>query len=374
MAPGLGRVAGTQLVEELKSSNGWRRDTAARLIYQKQDRSVVDDLQRLASGQDEVIGANSRIVGLGTDLGHLAQRRSAWHWRPASPGSWSRRSGCANLIWRLIPSCWATWTAAKLENPVVRFQWLMSQVRHPGWAEAKTAVPLVERAVAVSLSAPCDSWTRTALIAGCGRHGLLLLSQLVDAASQKADVRFGELREWVGKISETIGRGGDAREVAGLLDVLDPARPIGKLPEWSSVQLSGLVGPRHGIAQPGAITWCPPGSVSRKRLAIAWSAVAGVVSSSACAGGMRSAATRLLRSGPEDVAVPALLVRFESGDLVALESLSSFKGHEIGPRVLKSLCRVDGCRAASGSGCDDCGFGSNRVVVGRDSSGHRAPC
>ncbi len=334
VAPGLGRVAGAQLVEELKSSNGWRRDTAARLIYQKQDRSVVDDLQRLASDQDEVIGrihalwALDGLGGLGPETVGLALA--------------SRESRVVVQALRLCephlashPELLDKVDRRQLENPAVRFQWLMSQVRHPGWAEAKTAVPLVERAVAVSLSAPCDSWTRTALIAGCGRHGLLLLSQLVDAASQKADVRFGELRDWVSRISETIGRGGDAREVAGLLDVLDPERPIGKLPGWSSVQLSGLVGLDTGLRSRGQSLGAPPGSVSRKRLAIAWRAVVGW-SARPPVPGMRSAATRLLRSGPEDVAVPALLLRFESGDLVALESLTSFKGHEIGSRVLES--------------------------------------
>ncbi len=333
-APGLGRVAGPKLVAELKSSNGWRRDTAARLIFQKQDRSVVPELERLASNPDEVIGRIHALWAL-DGLGVLT---------PEVIGSalGSEESRVVVQALRLCemhlashPELLSQVDRRQLGNPAVRFQWLLSQFRHPGWARAVTAGPLVDQAVSSCLSAPCDSWTRIALIAGCGRHGLVLLRRLVGAASQLADVRFDELRDWVGVISETIGRGGDAREVAGLLDVLDPGRPIGKLPEWFSVQLSGLVGLDTGLRSRGQSLGAPPGAFAKKRLAAAWRVVAGW-SARPPVKGMRAVATRLLRSGPEDVAVPALLDRFANGDLVALASLSSFKGHGIGPGVLKS--------------------------------------
>ena len=340
-APGLGRVAGPALVAELKSPNGWRRDTAARLIYQKQDRSVVSDLERLASDPDEVIGRIHALWAL-DGLGGLTPEVIG-----AALGSTDSRVVVQAL--RLCESRLASHPELlnqvgrrHLRDPSVRFQWLMSQFRHPGWARVATAGPLAEQAVAACLSAPCDSWTRTALVAGCGRHGLVLLSRLVGAASQMADLRFGELRDWIGVISETIGRGGNAREVAGLLDVLDPARPIGKLPEWSSVQLAGLVGLDTGLRSRGGSLGSPPGGFSGKRLAAAWRIVAGWSARPPVAG-MGSVATRLLRSGPDGVAVPSLLDRFANGDLVALESLSSFKGHGIGAGVLK---RYTGMTAA----------------------------
>ena len=45
--PRLGAAAVTQLVAELESANGWRRETAHRLIYERQDRSAIEPLRRL---------------------------------------------------------------------------------------------------------------------------------------------------------------------------------------------------------------------------------------------------------------------------------------------------------------------------------------
>jgi putative membrane-bound dehydrogenase-like protein len=46
----LGRLSTEQLVAVLENKNGWHRDTAARLLYERQDKSAVEPLRRLSSG------------------------------------------------------------------------------------------------------------------------------------------------------------------------------------------------------------------------------------------------------------------------------------------------------------------------------------
>jgi putative membrane-bound dehydrogenase-like protein len=46
--PQLGKATTAELVALLESQNGWTRDTAARLLYQRQDKAAVEPLRRLA--------------------------------------------------------------------------------------------------------------------------------------------------------------------------------------------------------------------------------------------------------------------------------------------------------------------------------------
>jgi putative membrane-bound dehydrogenase-like protein len=66
--PRLGKARTAELVGLLDHPNGWHRDTASRLLYQRQDRSAIDPLRRLAAGSKQPIGrahALWTLAGLG---------------------------------------------------------------------------------------------------------------------------------------------------------------------------------------------------------------------------------------------------------------------------------------------------------------------
>ncbi len=66
--PKLGKATSDELVALLEHPDGWHRDTASRLLYQRQDRSAVPGLRRLAAGSKRPIGraqALSSLAGLG---------------------------------------------------------------------------------------------------------------------------------------------------------------------------------------------------------------------------------------------------------------------------------------------------------------------
>ena len=340
-APGLGLLNSGQLVEELRAANGWRRDTAARLIYQRQDRAAIKPLERLAVDEQAVIGRIHALWALdgleALSPAVIAEALSSGDGRVVIHAlrlCEEHLKSHPELLGRVDPE--------RIEVPAVRFQWLLSQSRHPGWSTAATARGLVERAVATCLARPCDRWTRRALVAGCGRHGLVLLEAVLRAWSGHEAVRFDELRDVVGIIAETIGRRGDPREVTGTLELLDPGQPIAAGPMWAGVHLAGLAGLDTGLARGGRTLGDPPGNFDRKRLAATWQTL--VQWSLRPPGpGLGPVATGLLRSGPEAEVVPALLAKFARGDLVALRSLTSFDSSEIGTSV---LARYSGLTAA----------------------------
>ena len=47
--PRLREASTAELVAELENTNGWHRDTAARLLFERQDRAAVAALERLAT-------------------------------------------------------------------------------------------------------------------------------------------------------------------------------------------------------------------------------------------------------------------------------------------------------------------------------------
>jgi putative membrane-bound dehydrogenase-like protein len=67
-SPKLSKATTAELVALLEHPNGWQRDTAARLIYQRQDQSAVGPLRRLAAAAKTPLGrthARHALAGLG---------------------------------------------------------------------------------------------------------------------------------------------------------------------------------------------------------------------------------------------------------------------------------------------------------------------
>ncbi|HEY4308086.1 MAG TPA: PVC-type heme-binding CxxCH protein [Pirellulales bacterium] len=58
-APTLGKATGSELVAHLKRANGWQRDTAQRLLVEREDKSVVPELLVLARGDDALAASHA---------------------------------------------------------------------------------------------------------------------------------------------------------------------------------------------------------------------------------------------------------------------------------------------------------------------------
>jgi putative membrane-bound dehydrogenase-like protein len=62
--PKLGKATTAELVALLEHPNGWHRDTAARLLYQRQDRAVLEPLRKLAATSTTPLGRAHALYAL----------------------------------------------------------------------------------------------------------------------------------------------------------------------------------------------------------------------------------------------------------------------------------------------------------------------
>jgi putative membrane-bound dehydrogenase-like protein len=62
--PRLSAAATTELVKTLDHSNGWHRETAARLIYERQDRSAIPALEQMLNGSANALGRLHALYAL----------------------------------------------------------------------------------------------------------------------------------------------------------------------------------------------------------------------------------------------------------------------------------------------------------------------
>ena len=71
--PRLGDASSQELVSLLENSNGWHRDTASRLLYQRQDATVTAELEKVALTSDLAEGRMAALYSL-DGLGTLSER------------------------------------------------------------------------------------------------------------------------------------------------------------------------------------------------------------------------------------------------------------------------------------------------------------
>ncbi|MBI2946967.1 MAG: cytochrome C, partial [Verrucomicrobia bacterium] len=71
--PKLGRASTEALVQMLAHENGWHRDTAARLLYQRQDRSAIPALEKMLAGTGAPLGRLHAFYAL-SGLGAVTER------------------------------------------------------------------------------------------------------------------------------------------------------------------------------------------------------------------------------------------------------------------------------------------------------------
>ncbi|HZW33309.1 MAG TPA: PVC-type heme-binding CxxCH protein, partial [Isosphaeraceae bacterium] len=161
--PKLGRATTAELVALLEHPDGWHRDTASRLLYQRQDRSAVAPLRRLAAGSERPIGrahALSALAGLGAlepgdvlaALSDPEPRLRAHALRLAEPFGRDR-----------VPIQQRMEEMVDDPDPMVRYQLAFSLGALPGPKAAPALAALAKRDGA-------DRWMRVALLSsvtGC---------------------------------------------------------------------------------------------------------------------------------------------------------------------------------------------------------------
>lgn len=208
--PRLGEASTQELVAALESANGWKRDTAHRLLYERQDRSAVEPLRRLVHGSESEL---ARLHALWS-LEGLESLREEEVLRGLSDLSAGVREHAVRLAEpRLKRSPSLLRRVLKLvddPDPRVRFQvaFTLGEVEGPGATAGLVRIAWRDGG---------DPWVRTAVLSSAAERSgpmLLELMEHVEYARSEAG------REMLGALAVVVGAGNRTEELDRVLDRL----------------------------------------------------------------------------------------------------------------------------------------------------------
>jgi len=209
-APRLGKAATAELVALLENANGWHRDTASRLIYQRQDAAAVAPLRKLAAESKSPLGRLHALYAL-DGLKRLEETVLLRALDDAEPRV---REHALRLAERFASS---PAIRARLEQMVtdadlrVRYQLAFSLGQFPGDLPTRNLVTLAK-------SDGKDAWFRLAILSSSnGRAGNLF--RLVLADRKLRDETHG--KSLLEALAAQIGAAGKKDELAAVVQGLD---------------------------------------------------------------------------------------------------------------------------------------------------------
>ena len=209
-APRLAQATGDELLLALESRDGWARDTAARLIFERQDRRVVAGLERLVKKSESAatrVAALWALQGLGSLRGEILgmalrddeERVRETALRLAEPVLDSIGS-LRDLVFSMGID----------RDPRVRFQlaFTLGESQDPRAAELLARLARTESG---------DAWMRTAILSSVGRApGRMLQALLADPEWSLTEAG----RAWLDQLAQIVGIRHDPGELDATLAVI----------------------------------------------------------------------------------------------------------------------------------------------------------
>jgi hypothetical protein len=174
----LGDATIQELVATLEHANAWHRETAQRLLYERQDQASVEPLQRLLWTSKSAVGRLHALYSLAgqqglrrEDLLHAIKDAEAQIRRHAvqlAEPMLDKDETLQHYLYDLIDD----------ESPVVRFQVALSlgEVKHEHAGEALAEIAMAEGN---------DEWIRAAILSSAGSQPLAILKALLANARNR---------------------------------------------------------------------------------------------------------------------------------------------------------------------------------------------
>ena len=322
--PRLGDATTAELVEHLEHPNGWWRDTAGRLIYERQDRSVVELLRgRLVESSLDV--GRMHVLWALEGLDALSQDDLAAALVDRAPGVRECAVRLAEPHLNDAPALLdQILTLARDPNPRVRFQ--------AAFTLGESSDPRVVAALAgIAARDTSDSWMRTAVLSSCAERADRLAVALLKDGTFLADAAA---TTWLEPLATIVGAGNRKAEIGRLLDA------AASLSDESPAPLAIVLGLGGGLQRAGV-------SLDAIRSAHSTSATAmleKLLARAHASAGTARAIRLLSYSGPQAIDTLAALVdsrHSEQVQLAAVRALARFSETHIAERL------VDACRSAS---------------------------
>jgi putative membrane-bound dehydrogenase-like protein len=332
--PALGKATVAQLVGHLDDPNPWWRQTAQRLLVERQDKAAVKPLRRLAR---KARSGQGRVHALWTLHGLKALKDAAIERALKDPVAGVREQAVRLAEGRLKSSRRLRQAVAALADdpaPRVRFQLAFTLGESPT-PEALAALARIARHDAA------DPWVQTAVLSSAGKAAPGLLQALVREKGFRASPSFAQLR-FLTRIASLAAGSGEA----GLAQTLNLLTPEGKAKPatWQVAVLEGIGQGLQNSRVPLARLWEKPPAALRKAVARAlpfFDRAAKAAKDGKRPLGERLAVTRLLGYAPFLTAAPVLqklLTPSNPGDiqLAAVRALSLHQQEKVAGLLLAS--------------------------------------
>jgi putative membrane-bound dehydrogenase-like protein len=216
----LGALSVTALVDLLEHANVWHRNTAGRLLYERQDREAVEPLQRLASESASPLGRMHAMYAL-HGLDELTAATVLAGLEDEHPRVREHAVRLAESVLEDAPAVRSRLFALHQDpDPRVRYQlaFTLGEIGGPQASEALAAILRQD---------PDDPWMRLAVLSSClGRAGELFSLLAEDAAWRSTPAARGVLAE----LAQQAGLQNRSGQVADVLATLesfpDHERPL----------------------------------------------------------------------------------------------------------------------------------------------------
>jgi putative membrane-bound dehydrogenase-like protein len=337
----IAKASTSELVSLLDDANSWQRETAARLLYERQDQSARAALETLTSRGARPQGRVHALFAL-DGLGALSPEIAL---KAMSDGDANVRTCAVRLgrHWLSANSAVGTklYELATAEPAArVRFEIALAL---GDVADDAAAVGALARIATIDRG---DEWTRRAVATSIGHNGAEVLGSVVAGLDHSQSTVIEADADLVGELAEVVGAAPDALAAGKSL------RSLGKLIETVASQqndarqagilLAGIDGLARGARRRGRSISPLLNAVGNAALS-QLRAIATRVAERGTPSAQRHDAIEVLRLTSDPSKVPAVLIQLAVGEpdvavrLAALSALGSFSDPTVGKVVLTNF-------------------------------------
>jgi putative membrane-bound dehydrogenase-like protein len=333
--PRLGSADGAELVAQLENPNSWWRDTAHRLLFERQDTTVVEPLRALLRTSDVPVARLHALWSL-AGLDQLRRDDLLAALADAAPGMREHAVRLAEPRLAAEPALLdRVLELAGDSHPRVRFQvaFTLGEVSDPR---------AVARLAEIALRDSADPWIRAAVLSSAADCSSELLRRLTaDADYRRAQTAATMLHE----LARMVGSRSRAEEVASLLDSLSALAGD----EDREARMAVILGAAEGLKRSGknllGLAGDRPTSAGAQLVRRQFDEAAQVAADDAATTERRIRAVELLACGPfataRTVLGPLLNPREpQPVELAALGGLAGFRDPQVAPLLLEAYRSV----------------------------------
>ncbi len=210
--PNLASLTSKELVAMLAHPNGWHRDTAARLLYERQDQAAIKPLEKLAAQSDAAVG---RLHALHALKGLNALSLPTVHQSMTDTHPQVRRHALKLLEDPSLPPDAIDWRHASNlahdPDPTVRLQlaFTLAVCEHDVKSAALAALALKDGG---------DKWMQAAIMSSIGNDPMSLFSNLSARNVAAASDFLLKLAEYIGRRKQADGVNAIVKSAARMPD------------------------------------------------------------------------------------------------------------------------------------------------------------